>query len=154
VKGLLVGAGATLLATSAGLWLWQSRAGTQMAIPPPPPELPVELSLPEASANAPKFGPAPPTPPAAPKANREEQRFNRYDRNRDELVSRLEMMSSRTKDFKKLDKDGNNLLTFEEWAAATGERFAKADANRDKLLTRKEFLVTKPRRSPKPACRC
>ena len=39
------------------------------------------------------------------------------------------MMSSRTKDFKKLDKDGNNLLSFEEWAAATGERFAKADGN-------------------------
>jgi hypothetical protein len=154
VKGLLVGAGATLLATSAGLWIWQSRAGTDMAIPAPPPALPAELSLPEAGSDAPKFGTPPPNPPAAAKASREEQRFNRYDRNRDELVSRLEMMSSRTKDFKKLDKDGNNLLTFEEWAAATGERFAKADGNADKLLTRKEFLGTRPKRVAKPACRC
>ena len=154
MKGLLVGAGATLLATSAGLWIWQSRAGTEMAIPLPPPELPAELSLPEAGLDAPKFGPAPPLPPAAPKASRETQRFNRYDRNRDELVSRLEMMSSRTKDFKKLDKDNNNLLTFEEWAAATGDRFAKADGNADKLLTRKEFLSTRPKRAAPPKCRC
>lgn len=154
MKGLLVGAGLTLLASSVGLWFWQSRADTEMAIPPPPPEQPPELALPMAGPDAPRFGPAPPNPPAAPKASREEQRFNRYDRNRDELVSRLEMMSSRTKDFKKLDKDGNNLLTFEEWASATGDRFAKADANRDKLLTRKEFLATRPKQSPKPACRC
>jgi hypothetical protein len=154
VKGLLVGAGATLLLSSAGLWLWQSRAGTEIAVPPPPPELPMELSLPVAGTDAPKFGLAPPMPPAAPKASREDQRFNRYDRNRDALVSRLEMMSSRTKDFKKLDKDGNNLLTFEEWAAATGDRFAKADGNRDKLLTRMEFATTRPKQAPKPACRC
>jgi hypothetical protein len=154
VKGLLAGAGLTLLASSIGLWFWQTQAGSPMAIPPPPPELPAELTLPTAGLDAPQFGPAPPTPPAAPKASREAQRFNRYDRNRDELVSRLEMMSSRTKDFKKLDKDGNNLLTFEEWAAATGERFAKADANADKLLTRKEFWVTRPKRAPAPKCRC
>lgn len=154
MKGLLVGAGLTLLATSVGLWVWQGWAGTEMPIPPPPPELPAELTLPMAGADAPKFGPAPPYPPAAPKASREEQRFNRYDRNRDELVSRLEMMSSRTKDFKKLDKDGNNLLTFEEWASATGERFAKADGNKDKLLTRKEFLGTRPKQAPAPKCRC
>jgi hypothetical protein len=154
VKGLLVGAGATLLATSVGLWFWQTKAGNDIPIPPPPPELPAELTLPEAGADAPKYGPRPPIPPEAPKASREEQRFNRYDRNRDELVSRLEMMSSRTKDFKKLDKDGNNLLTFEEWASATGERFAKADGNRDKLLTRTEFATTRPKRSPAPKCRC
>jgi hypothetical protein len=154
VKGLLAGAGLALLATSIGLWVWQSEAAPDMAIPPPPPELPAELTLPVAGPNAPRYGPRPPTPPEAPKADREAQRFNRYDRNRDDLVSRLEMMSSRTKDFKKLDKDGNNLLTFEEWASATGERFAKADGNRDKLLTRKEFATTKPKRSPTPKCRC
>jgi hypothetical protein len=64
------------------------------------------------------------------------------------------MLGSRTKAFKALDKDGNNLLTFEEWAAATGERFAGADANRDRLLTRKEFAATRPKEAAKPACRC
>jgi hypothetical protein len=81
-------------------------------------------------------------------------RFNRYDRNKDELVSRLEMMGSRTKAFKALDSDGNNLLTFEEWAAATGQRFASADGNKDLLLTRKEFARTRPKAVPRPGCRC
>ena len=80
--------------------------------------------------------------------------FNRYDRNRDDLVSRLEMMGSRTKAFKALDTDGNYLLTFEEWAAANGQRFAVADRNKDRLLTRKEFAQTRPKLVAKPGCRC
>ena len=83
-----------------------------MSVLPAPPPAIISDALPEAAANAPAYGPAPPTPPEAPKASREEVRFNRYDRNRDELVSRLEMMGSRTKAFKALDTDGNNLLTF------------------------------------------
>ena len=112
------------------------------------------MDLPVAGKDAPAFGAPPPDPPKAAKLSREEVRFNRYDRNRDELVSRIEMMSSRTKDFKKLDRDGNNLLSFEEWAAATGERFANADGNRDNLLTRKEFLITRPKKAATPNCRC
>ncbi len=153
MRRFLGGAVGALLLASAGLWLWQGQA-EENAIPaaPPPPAL-VE-GLPEAGTGAPAFGAAPPTPPEAPKTSREEQRFNRYDRNRDEIISRLEMMGSRTKAFKTLDKDGNNLLTFEEWAAATGERFAGADGNRDKLLTRKEFAATRPKNAGKPGCRC
>ena len=113
-----------------------------------------QVSLPQAGPNAPAFGLAPPTPPEAPKASREEMRFNRYDRNRDELVSRLEMMGSRTKAFNALDRDGNNLLTFEELAGTTGERFAGADKNKDQLLTRKEFAQTRPKQAAKPGCRC
>ena len=96
----------------------------------------------------------PPTPPEAPTAIREEVRFNPYDRNKGELVSRIEMMGSRTKAFKALDTDGNNLLTFEEWAAATGKRFAGADINSDQLLARKEFAKTRPNLPAKPGCRC
>ena len=119
----------------------------------PPPEA-ISDALPQAGPDAPAFGPAPPTPPEAPKASREEMRFNRYDRNRDELISRVEMMGSRTKAFKALDRDGNKLLTFEEWAVATGERFAGADRNKDQLLTRKEFAQTRPKQTAKPECRC
>jgi hypothetical protein len=154
MRKLLAGAGIALIASSLGYWGWQSWAAPDPVIPQPPPEEAAPVALPLAAADAPKFGAAPPELPKASKLSREEVRFNRYDRNRDELVSRIEMMSSRTKDFKKLDKDGNNLLSFEEWAAATGERFAKADGNRDALLTRKEFLSTRPKRSPKPGCRC
>ena len=63
-------------------------------------------------------------------------------------------MSSRTKAFKKLDRDGNNLLTFEEWAVRTSDRFRGADGNRDSKLTRKEFATTRPKRKKKPKCRC
>jgi hypothetical protein len=64
------------------------------------------------------------------------------------------MKGSRTKAFKALDIDGKNLLTFEEWAAATGQRFAGADRNMDQLLTRKEFAQTRPKLVAKPGCRC
>ena len=67
---------------------------------------------------------------------------------------RLEMMGSQTNSFKAVDLDGNNLLTFEEWAAATGKRFAGADINNDQLLTRKEFAKTRPNLPAKPGCRC
>ena len=154
MRRFLAGAGGALLLVTAGLWLWQGQAAQENQIPEAPPPPATTDSLPEAGAGAPAFGVAPPTPPEAPKASREEQRFNRYDRNRDEVISRLEMMGSRTKAFKALDKDANNLLSFEEWAAATSERFAGADGNRDKLLTRKEFAATRPKAAVKPGCRC
>lgn len=150
----LIGGVAALLMVLAGLLFWQTAANQVSVIPAPPPPVMISDALPEAAANAPAFGPAPPTPPEAPKASREEVRFNRYDRNRDELVSRLEMMGSRTKAFKALDTDGNNLLTFEEWAAATGQRFAGAVRNKDLLLTRKDFAQTRPKSVAKPGCRC
>jgi hypothetical protein len=64
------------------------------------------------------------------------------------------MLSTRTEAFRKLDKDRNNLLTFEEWAAATVDRFEGADRDRDALLTAAEFAATRPKRNAKPACRC
>jgi hypothetical protein len=99
-----------LLLVVSGLWFWQTQANQPNLIPAAPPPEAILDALPQAGANAPAFGPAPPTPPEAPKASREEMRFNRYDRNRDELISRIEMMGSRTKAFKALDRDGNNLL--------------------------------------------
>jgi hypothetical protein len=154
MRRIIIGGLSALLLAGSGLWLWQTQAYQKNDIPAAPPPAAISDALPEAGANAPTIGLAPPTPPEAPKASREEVRFNRYDRNRDELISRIEMMGSRTKAFKSLDKDGNNLLTFEEWAAATGDRFASADANKDKLLTRKEFASTKPKAAAKPGCRC
>ena len=107
-----------------------------------------------ASAGAPKRGAAPPELPAAKDASREERRFNRYDRDRNEVVSRVEMMSTRTAAFRKLDKDRNNLLSFEEWAAATGDRFAGADKDKSGGLSRAEFATTAPKRAPAPKCKC
>ena len=75
--------------------------------------------------------------PAAKEASREERRFNRYDRDRNESVSRIEMMSTRTAAFRKLDKDRNNLLSFEEWAAAT-QRWFLGRSSHSRSLT--EYL--------------
>ena len=139
------GAAGILLLLTAGLFLWIGAQGQDIPIPdaPPPPAEPD--ALPEADLDAQAVGPAPPTPPRAYKASREELRFNRYDRNRDEIITRLEMMSSRTDAFRKLDKDGNNLLTFEEWAVATSDKNGE--------LTRTEFRTTRPKR-PAPRCKC
>lgn len=96
-----------------------------------------------------------PAPPELSELSREEQRFFRYDRNRDRLITRNEMLASRTEGFRALDKDGNNLLTFEEWAVTTVQRFDKADSNRDERLTPREFATTAPKPvTKKPTCKC
>ena len=108
--------------------------------------------LPKGAPNA--KGKPPPMPAEASPQTREQKRFARYDRDRDGVITRLEMMGSRTKVFKALDKDGDNLLSFEEWAVATSDRFAGADANKDGKLTPAEFATTAPKRTPKPKCTC
>jgi hypothetical protein len=155
MKKFAAGAAGILLLLTAGLFLWIGAQGQDVPIPaaPPPPEAAEPDSLPQADLDAGMVGPAPPTPPKAYKASREEMRFNRYDRNRDEIVTRLEMMSSRTDAFRKLDKDGNNLLTFEEWAVATSDKFAGADKDGNSQLTRTEFRTTRPKRAA-PRCKC
>ena len=154
MQRMLIGGVAALFMAGGGLLVWQSMANQPSLIPAPPPPAVMSDKLPEAGADAPAFGSAPPTPPEAPKASREEMRFNRYDRNKDELVSRLEMMGSRTKAFKALDTDGHNLLPFEEWAVVTGQRFASADGHTDQLLTRKDVARTRPKTPAKPGIRC
>ncbi|MEH6828395.1 hypothetical protein [Parasphingorhabdus sp.] len=155
MKKFAAGAAGILLLLTAGLFLWIGAQGQDVPIPaaPPPPEAVEAESLPEADLDAQTVGPAPPTPPKAYKASREELRFNRYDRNRDETITRLEMMSSRTDAFRKLEKDGNNLLTFEEWAVATSDKFAGADRDDNGQLTRTEFRTTRPKRTA-PRCKC
>ncbi|GAA4643751.1 hypothetical protein GCM10023115_17110 [Pontixanthobacter gangjinensis] len=138
-----------------GLFWWQGRAQVESAAPPPEPsamEEPLELDAIPASDAGDLQGP---TPPESTELSREQRRFFRYDRDRDLRITRNEMLSSRTNAFRKLDKDGNNLLTFEEWAVATAERFDEADKNRDLELNQAEFATTRPKRSAaKPVCRC
>ena len=94
-----------------------------------------------------------PAPPEVSVMSREQRRFARFDRNGDRIVSRNELMATRTAAFRKLDLDGNNLLTFEEWAVATGNRFKAADKDGNLQLTPEEFRTT-ARPAQKPACRC
>lgn len=157
---IVLGALAALLFVSAGLFWLQGRAQVQEGIPPPEAgAISEELELakkgdPEELPNADVSGLNGPAPPEATELTREQRRFARYDRNFDARITRVEMLSSRTDAFRKLDKDGNNLLTFEEWAVATSNRFHNADANSDNSLSAKEFRTTRPKRKPKPKCKC
>jgi hypothetical protein len=153
VQKFVAGGLAAIALTGSGLLFWQLQAQEEVILPPPPPTEIIE-GLPVPDENAATRGAPPPNPPEALKVTREQQRFNRYDRNRDDAISRIELMSSRTKAFKKLDGNGDNLLTFEEWAAATSERFASADANKDGKLLRPEFATTKPKASAPARCKC
>ena len=143
---------ATLVLVGIGLFWWQGRAAVEQGAPPPAPQsAPVaDTLIPQADVS----GLEGPAPPEASELTREQQRFFRYDRNRDWRISRSEMLSTRTDAFRKLDVDGNNLLTFEEWAVATVQRFESADSNRDNELTPTEFAATRPKPVRKPACRC
>jgi len=153
VSRFLAGGLASALLLTGGVFLWKghSQVAEQRALPAPPPKLP---AIPVAGPNAPKRGAAPPELPAAKQETREERRFNRYDRDRNERISRVEMMATRSAAFRKLDSNGDNLLSFEEWAVATSDRFAGADADKSGDLTRAEFATTAPKRTPKPACNC
>lgn len=151
---VVLGALGVLLLFGISLFWLQGRAQVEAAAPPPAvDERADRLALPLASAEDAKLrGPA---PPVASELTREQQRFFRYDRDRNWRVSRNEMLSTRTAAFRKLDVDGNNLLTFEEWAVATVAKFEAADANKDQDLTPAEFLATAPKQGkPKPRCSC
>lgn len=154
MQRLVLGGVIALIMAGIGLFWLQGRAQIERGAPPPSGEelarLPPE-TLPEADIS----GLRGPAPPEATELTREQQRFMRYDRNRDWLISRTEMLSTRTEAFRKLDVDGNNLLSFEEWAVTTVRRFEGMDRNGDGKLTPEEFAVSRPtpRRTP-PACKC
>jgi len=147
---LALGAITALLLVGLGLFWLQGRAEVTRGAPPPPALAPEPTGLPTADV----AGLRGPALPKADDLTREQQRFFRYDRNRDLRITRDEMLSSRTQGFRALDKDGNNLLTFEEWAVTTVDRFDGADRNRDGELDQTEFATTAPRPKPKPKCRC
>jgi EF hand len=149
---LLLGAFAALVLVGIGLFWWQGRAEVAEAAPPPEPA--AAPADPEALPSADLAGVTGPAPPEASELTREQQRFFRYDRNRDLKITRSEMLSTRTDGFRALDVDGNNLLTFEEWAVTTVERFEAMDADKDRELTAAEFATSAPRPRPSAAARC
>lgn len=152
---ILLGGLATLLFLAAGLFWIQGRAEFEPGAAPPLPENPDGArGDPQALPLADAAGMKGPAPPEATDLTREQRRFGRFDQNRDGRITRNEMLSTRTAAFRKLDKDGNNLLTFEEWAVTTVDRFEGADANRDGELTAAEFATTRPKLTPTPKCKC
>ena len=152
---IFLGALGALFLSCIGFFWLQGRAEIEAAALPPPDPVPTEADeLPTISQSdlADMYGPA---PPEASELTREQQRFFRYDRDRNWRISRNEMLSTRSEAFRKLDVDGNNLLTFEEWAVATVTKFENADMDRNQELTPAEFLATRPKKAKaKPRCAC
>jgi hypothetical protein len=150
---LVLGAFAALVLVGIGLFWWQGRAEVERGAPPPSPE---ELAAidPEALPFSDASGLQGPEPPEASELTREQRRFMRYDRNRDWRITRNEMLSTRTDAFRDLDVDGNNLLTFEEWAVTTAERFEEMDADENGELTPSEFATSRPAPRASPSCNC
>ena len=147
---IVLGALLALALVGVGLFWLQGRAQVEKGAPPPV----VPTAPPSGLPSVDTAGLQGPALPQASKLTREQERFFRYDRNRDLKITRDEMLATRVDEFRKLDKNGDNLLTFEEWAVATSDRFAGADANHDGWLSPAEFATTAPKHKPKPKCAC
>jgi len=130
---MILGAFGAMLLLAIGLFWLQGRAQVEEGAPPPDPALLPGAADADTDAlpTADVAGLEGPAPPEADELSRDQRRFFRFDRNRDGRVTRNEMLSTRTNAFRRLDKDSNNLLSFEEWAATTAERFAEMDTNGD-----------------------
>lgn len=142
-----VGGGAALLLALGGMFLFRGSAATRAVLPPAP----------VAAAEIAEEAPLPEEAPSAPAKSREQKRFDRYDKDRDEAITRDEYLLSRRKAFAKLDVNGDGRLGFEEWAVRTTTKFAGADKDKSGGLTRAEFLTTAPKRrkaAAAPKCAC
>jgi len=144
----LVGGAAGALAIVAGMMLQATR-------PAPPSPLPLASAAPAAPQSAQETASAddPAVPEALPRT-REQKRFDRYDKDRNGLVTREEYLQSRRKAFAKLDRDGNGMLSFDEWAIKTETKFATADKDKSGAMSPAEFATTAVKRKARPRPNC
>jgi hypothetical protein len=141
-----VGAGAAMLLALAGMFLFRGSAA---------PEIKLAAAPAARAATAESEDPLPAEAPSATAKTREEKRFDRYDKDRNDAITRDEYLLSRRKAFAKLDINGDGRLAFDEWAVKTTTKFAGADGDKSGTLTRVEFTATAPKRATaKPRCAC
>ncbi len=85
-------------------------------------------------------------------ADREARRFDRYDKDRTDTITKPEYLANRVKAFARLDLDHDGKLSFDEYSAKVIAKFAKADRDGDGDLNRKEFAATAVKRRARAPC--
>lgn len=139
---------AALLLVTAGLVVYRGWAADDPILAPAPPARlapaqPVQYGVLDEIAV-----------PKAPAKTREERRFDRYDKDRNDAITREEYLVSRRKAFAKLDTNGDGRLSFDEWAIRTTTKFATADADKSGAMSRAEFATTAVKRKAPTKTRC
>lgn len=155
-RWVMFGLGAALAVVGIATLLRAGRTAEQQLVVQPAParaDTPALLldrhNAPPAPSTPTPNTPDPVTPAKTGQRTPEEleiRRFDRYDRDKDEQVSRAEYLRARQRAFDKLDSSGDGMLDFEEYAIATSRRFAGADGDGDQQLTRAEFATTRQKR--------
>ena len=139
----LAGAAAGFLLVVAGMMLQATRPSTVASLAAMP-TVASEASAQDAAAAVPE----------ASAKTREEKRFNRYDKDRDGSITRIEYLTPRTKGFAKLDANHDGTLSFDEWAVKAETKFASADADKSGAMNASEFATTAVKRKSRPATPC
>lgn len=141
-------AGAAVLLAVAGIFLFRSPAVSALKLPAAPAARAAAVETEDAALPA--------EAPRASDRTREEKRFDRYDKDRNDAITREEYLLARRKAWAKLDANHDGKLDFEEWAAKTTTKFTVADADKSGALSRAEFVATKPKvkAGAKPRCAC
>ena len=150
-----VGICASLLFTAGAVLLARDSTPTPGGLPDAPS---VEVAETEAAGEMRVLPEIPELIEEAPRADpvtKEEKRFNRVDKNKDEIITLSELVHPRRKRYANLDLDGDGKLSFEEWAITTIDKFEGADSDGNGKLTRAEYASTAPKpRAKKPSCSC
>lgn len=141
----LAGAAASFLLLTGAFLLWQGHAETS-DLPAAPPASPATSSV--------ATGPTQFDVPEATAKSREEKRFSRADKNKNGRIEAEELLGPRRKAFTKLDANGNDVLSFEEWAVRSIDKLKTADRDRSGWLTPAEYATTAPPPPKKKRCAC
>ena len=72
----------------------------------------------------------------------------------DDATLVAELFAPRRKSFAKLDKNGDGILSFDEWAVKTLDKFGGADKDRSGWLTPAEYATTAPPPPKRKKCAC
>jgi hypothetical protein len=138
----LAGAVAALMLVGAGWLLFGARATTEPVLP----------AMPAQTAAADE--PLPETVPEATPRTREQKRFGRYDKDRDDSITRDEYLLSRRKAYARLDANGDGRLSFEEWSVKTIAKFTTADRDKSGAMSPAEFATTAVKRTARAPVKC